>query len=119
MDFSPTLIDRFWKYVDTSGGPDACWPWTGATQVRRGGQHVGRLMNRHGAHPSVLKAHRIALMLATGELREEDACHSCDNSLCCNARHLCWGSHSQNMVEQHTRHPQPRRPDGPFAEKEQ
>lgn len=103
MDFSSTLVERFWRHVDTSGGPDACWPWTGATQVRRNGQPVGRLFNLHTSNPRVLKAHRVALMIKTGELRDEDACHSCDNSLCCNARHLHWGTHAENMQERKAR----------------
>src|SRR5581483_1033344 len=24
-----SLSVRFWSYVDTSAGPDGCWPWTG------------------------------------------------------------------------------------------
>ena len=119
MNFSPTLIDRFWRYVDTSAGPDACWPWTGDTQVRRGGQLVGRIFNSKDSHPRVLKAHRVALAIATGEMRDdEDACHRCDNPLCCNARHLHWGSHGENMQEREARHPNhtQRRPDGRYTE---
>ena len=28
----PTPLERYWAKIDTSGGPDACWPWTGAAQ---------------------------------------------------------------------------------------
>lgn len=114
MDFSPTLIERFWAQVDTTAGPDGCWPWLGDTQERRGGRMVGRIFNHKDAHPRVLKAHRVALAIKTGEMREEDACHSCDNPICCNPRHLSWGRHSENMVEQAARHPPERDEGGRF-----
>lgn len=25
-------MDRFWRKVDTTGGPDACWPWLASKQ---------------------------------------------------------------------------------------
>ena len=105
MDFSPTLIERFWRNVDTSGGPTACWPWTGSVGVTRGGRHIGRLYNMKTSHPRVLKAHRVALAIATGEMPEDrDACHACDTPLCCNPSHLSWGTHRANMHDYIQKH---------------
>ena len=71
----------FWGRV-TKGAPDECWPWTGST-------------NEHG-YGSVrrarrlVKAHRMAWMLTTGEALTPDIhiCHRCDNPPCCNPAHL-------------------------------
>lgn len=92
---------RFWEKVDRSGGPDACWPWLGGCTTRRYGSAVYRYGQIRAGAPSrrVLLAHRVALIFATGEAPPElDACHRCDNTLCCNnERHLFWGTHRENM----------------------
>ena len=110
MDFSPTLVDRFWKYVDKRG-PDDCWPWTGYTTKRRGrkgngrGAREGRISNRVNGKRRMLRATRVALAIATDEWHEDlEACHTCDNSLCCNGAHLYWGPHHQNMQDEVERH---------------
>jgi hypothetical protein len=113
MDFSPTLVARFWRYVDCSAGLYACWPWTGYTTRRRGrkgrrnraGAREGRISNIAGGRRRMLRATRVALALSTGEWHEElEACHTCENPLCCNPAHLYWGDHQRNMgdmVEAH------------------
>lgn len=91
------FVERFWEKVDKSAGPDACWPWTGATQLRYKSKTVRQ--GRIGYTPGrLLLAHRAALMLATGEDRpNHEACHSCDNPICCNPAHLFWGTHRENL----------------------
>lgn len=85
--------DTFWDKVDQSGGPDACWSWTGP---KAGGQHgkYGHLVY-HRAH---VYAHRLAWELTnspvTGDLF---VLHSCDNPICCNPTHLFLGDHQANM----------------------
>ncbi len=114
MDFSPTLVVRFWKYVDVRG-PDECWPWTGYTTRRRGrrqrtnraGAREGRINNQVGGAGTrrMLRASRVALAIATGEWHDDlEACHTCDNPLCCNAKHLYWGSHERNMADMVDKH---------------
>lgn len=90
-----TAHERFWKKVNRSGGPDACWPWTGGTFKQ----------NSYGVfHPSkreTTTAHRWAYEEANGEITDgshvDHECHNgtgcpggkgCPHRLCCNPRHL-------------------------------
>jgi hypothetical protein len=53
-----TQIGRFWQKVDSSGGPDACWPWAG---------HIGE--NGYGIvslKGKAYKAHRVSYFIARG-----------------------------------------------------
>lgn len=86
-------IDRFRKYVDTSGGPESCHPWTG-------GRHPDGY-GRFGANGSMYYAHRWLLGHLRGEalVRGEEACHHCDNPTCCNERHLYVSDHATNMLD--------------------
>ena len=90
-----TLQERFWSKVDSSGGPDACWPWL-AGKIEEygvfwldGGMQV---------------ASRVAYRIATG-CDPEELCvrHSCDNPPCCNPKHLLLGAHADNMADKVTR----------------
>jgi hypothetical protein len=84
---------RFARHVDTSGGPDACHPWTG-TKIKSGYGHF-----REGDR--VVRAHRFAWELANGPVPEgakvDHVCHNgtdcpggptCPHRRCCNVRHL-------------------------------
>lgn len=77
----------FWARVDQSGGPDACWPWTG------GGLDEGYGRLSWEGHLEL--AHRIAYMLTYGP-PENDVLHDCDNPPCCNPTHLYDGTSSDN-----------------------
>lgn len=89
------LEKRFWPKVDKSGGPDACWPFTGFCDEHRRGQ-IGAGKRGQGQ----LKAHRVAWELTNGPIKPGlFVCHHCDNPPCCNPSHLFLGTHEDNMLD--------------------
>jgi hypothetical protein len=90
--FSPEKREAaFWEKVDKSGGPDACWNWSGAVTAKWGYGcfHMGG--NR------VLGAHKIAYEYVNGAV-PDGLCvlHKCDNRLCCNPAHHFLGTKLDN-----------------------
>ena len=84
-------IARFWSHVDTSGGPDACWPWLG-----------GKDQDGYGKVKWARKderSHRVAFFLEHGRWPIPFGCHSCDNRICTNPRHIWEGDHLANMAD--------------------
>lgn len=73
-----TLEERFWKKVDRSGGPDACWPWTACILDGYGQFRVPGGTKR---------AHRFAWELLMGPIPEGLVYrHLCRNRACVNIR---------------------------------
>lgn len=85
------LRKRLEARTDRSGGPDACWPWTG--------EHVNGGYGRFKFEGERLIAHRVALELSSGAALEgaEIARHKCDNPPCCNPAHLERGTTADNV----------------------
>lgn len=98
------LWDRFWAKVDTTGGPDACWPWIGALSHKRSGTKRG-LIQEAGRGSRLLLVHRVALCFTGNGLedydRPEEAAHTCDNRLCCNPVHLYWATAEENRLDRY------------------
>jgi hypothetical protein len=82
-----SLHEEFWEQVDSSGGPDACWPWIGPIypfNKMRYGDAWG------------MPAHRVVFWLTHYRQPVGLVCHSCDNPPCCNPAHLSEGTHQDN-----------------------
>lgn len=90
------MHDESWFYsrVDTSGGPDACWPWTG----EKTSKGYGRVRGWPGVKALSTGAHRVAYDLAHPKRRlgTRQARHTCDNPPCCNPKHLVAGTNLDN-----------------------
>jgi len=89
-------IAQFWLKIDSSGGPEECWPWT-ASYHRTGYGHT-KFEGKYWL------AHRAAYLLHYGRLQADlHVLHSCDNPPCCNPAHLYQGTREQNMLDMSSR----------------
>lgn len=87
----PTLADRLWDRVDRSGGPDACWEWSGY-RTRRGYGQIGEGRTIHPTHRVAWEQTHQAKVLPGFVVR-----HDCDNPPCCNPSHLRLGTDADNV----------------------
>lgn len=85
-----TLEERFWPKVDTSRGPDRCWPWLATYHPDDGYGRIGIAGRSH-------LAHRVSYRLAFGPVDADvEIDHTCFNRLCVNPAHLRPVTHKQN-----------------------
>lgn len=82
-------MERFWSKVEKA---DGCWNWNGYRDTKGYGAF--------GLDRKVQKAHRVAYILAFGEIPEgAHILHSCDNPPCVNPAHLRAGTRTDNMQD--------------------
>ncbi len=91
------VAERFWRHVDKSGGPDACWVWQGAMFKKGYGCFAKDYLGRKS---TMISAHRMAYELTHGPIPKNVlACHRCDNPPCCNPAHIFLGTPRQNTLD--------------------
>lgn len=98
MVFDEATLKRFWSKVDKRG-PDDCWEW----KLKHKGQRYGTFT----CNKQRLYAHRASLFISQGGNIDDKsimALHSCDNTWCCNPRHLRWGTCKDNVDDKFARH---------------
>ena len=82
-------MERFWSKVEKT---DGCWIWMASRDPKGYGTF--------GFEGRVHKAHRVAYILAFGEVPNgAHVLHSCDNPHCVNPSHLRPGTHTDNMQD--------------------
>jgi hypothetical protein len=86
-----TRADRFWDQVDKSGGPKACWSYTGSRGKNGYGQFCDDSQGKRKSKPR--RAHRVAMELHLDRplAKNEWVLHSPEcgtNRACCNPAHL-------------------------------
>jgi hypothetical protein len=86
----------FWSHFNRSGGPSACWIWTGPANTRYGYGTV----SDHTAGGKRTTAHRHAYRLHYGvDPGELSLLHKCDTRLCGNPDHLFLGTQRDNWKD--------------------
>ncbi len=87
---------RFENYTDHRGANE-CWPWTSQTTTDGYG--------RFSFMSTMFGAHRVAWVLVNGPVpaaingHPTYVCHTCDNPVCCNPKHLFLGNHRINTAD--------------------
>ena len=79
---------EFWSKVNIKSEND-CWEWK-LSLFKNGYGQVTIKQKKYYAH-------RVAYIIAHGEITKPVIMHSCDNPICCNPNHLSQGTQKENL----------------------
>lgn len=104
------FIGRFWSLVDKASSESECWNWTGRTKVFGVAKvPYGYIQDRAYMCRADLRVHRVAYCIVNGPIATGLVVrHSCDNTLCCNPKHLLAGTNAENSADMVSRNRQAR-----------
>lgn len=89
------LAQRFWAKV-SKGEDDDCWIWQGAPDSSG---YARIALDREGENVPRIGVHRLAYELTSGEIPAGmDIDHQCNNTLCCNPKHLKVATRRENVL---------------------
>jgi hypothetical protein len=92
-----TPMERYQAKIDKSGGPEACWPWTGWTNPRGYGQFSVE-------HRKTVVTHRWGYQQLIGPIPPGLlVLHTCDNPPCQNPAHWKLGTSQDNVDDRQAR----------------
>lgn len=87
--FTDKDIARFWGKASRQD----CWEW----QAGQSPDGYGKFSVKRGKKALTFRAHRLSFYFSNGYiLKEKLICHTCDNPLCINPKHLFEGSVRDN-----------------------